>query len=90
MIDRLKLEKWRGAFCVLAYRLGLDVACTIDHETGVFMWHSVITSEHWHVYKVGREHERCAAACALAQQKIDGVVSSTDWQSVNAVARAIG
>ena len=90
MTNGLKLEKWRGEFCVLANRLGLDVACTIDHETGVFMWHSAQTSEHWHSYKAGREHERCAAACALAQQKIDAVVSSTDWQSVNAVARAIG
>lgn len=86
----INIAKWRSDFCIAAIALGLDVACTIDHETGVFVWHSTVTSEHWHVYKAGREHERCAAACALAQQKIDAVVSSTDWQSVNAVARAIG
>lgn len=90
MIDRLKIDQWRGQFCIFASSLGLDFACTIDGETGVFIWLSPQTSEHWHFYRMGREHQLCASACALAKHKIDAVVSSTDWQSINAIARSDG
>lgn len=76
---------WHAEYCLAAIALGLDVACTIDHETGAFVWHSTETSEHWHAYKLGREHQSASVSLITLP-----VIDSTDWQSVNAVARGLG
>lgn len=87
MSDEKTLRIWRSEFVIFAAFRGVDVACTIDSKGGRVVWHSKAAAEGWHFYRIARQHERCAAACALAQQRIDAVVSSTDWQSVNAIAR---
>ena len=85
MMDALTRDKWRFDFCFAAVKLGLDVACTIDHENGAFVWHSTETSEHWHAYKLGREHQFASVPLLTLP-----VRSPTDWHSVNAIARGLG
>lgn len=86
MIDKNTLRIWRAEFVVSAAFMGLDVACTIDNKSGKHVWHSRAAAEGWYFYRIARQHERDG----LAQQKIEAVVSSTDWQSINGIARCDG
>lgn len=89
MTDRLTLDVWRAEFCILAAKLGLDVsACT--EANGALIWLNPYTSELYYVYKIGREAERGANGKASLSFIAVPVVSSMDWQSINAVARSDG
>lgn len=88
MTEKALIEKWKSDFEGVARFEGYETSRIKTAFGEGYL--KPETQTLWEMYRLGRRHERCAAACALAQKKIDAVVSSTDWQSVNAVARAIG
>lgn len=89
MTDKLTRDRWMSEFCLLvAKEKDIDLTLLATVELAWFTSHE--TARLWWIYHDARTHERCAAACAMAQQKIDVVVNSTDWQAVNAIARGLG
>lgn len=85
MIDAITQQKQINEFSVWAASSGFDLACCISGVEGV-KWFSPMTTDVWNAYRMGRMHESKAAALPLVLP----VRSSTDWQSVNAIARNSG
>lgn len=86
MNDKLTLDKWRGEFCLLM-ALQKDIDLTIWIKGELVGFECAHTTQLWWIYYSGRMHERCAAACAVAQVRMDAAISRTNWHEVNNTAR---
>ena len=87
-MDKLTRDKWHAEFAIYAAREGYDVTCMVS--VGGVEYFRNETQELFRAYLMGRKQEREENKKAALSFITVPVVSSTDWQSVNAVARAIG
>lgn len=88
MIDSIARVKCMAEFAIYAAREGYDVTCMVS--VGGVEYFRNETQELFRAYLMGRKQEREENEKAALSFITVPVVSSTDWQSVNAVARSTG